>query len=501
MIPYRILIEREKDSPDKTAFISKKSGEVTFSQLAEKTRLLAKGFAIAGIGKGNVICALLPNCMEIVELYIAAGALGAVFQPMDFRFQGEELKNALVNTDVKIIFCHASGVNDALEAMIPASIKKVVIGGEKSGWTSYEKMFASSAEDITPPELDEKKDIALFLYTSGSTSGIKCVPMTWRQLDFFPADLFSSWDPDIFTRGISLLPLSHISGPIVINICLLFGGSYVITDRFAPSTIIQLIEEYRVGWTHSVPSIAGLLLRGNPEQHNLSSLKFIALMGTSVPVSLLKELERVIPSAMAVQGYGLTETSPLLTLETQKDHEKKIGSIGKALPGVEIRLVDKNGRDMPKGEPGEIIVRGPKIFSGYYGNPDLTAKVIKNGWFHTGDVAKCDSDGFYYHLGRLDDLIITGGLNVFPAEVEAAAAKYPGVREAVACSQPDPGRGSIICMDVCPCEGREIDIPRLRRFLKKHLAEYKIPKQINLVDEIAHTPTGKPIRKPKKNHK
>ncbi|MGB9499322.1 MAG: class I adenylate-forming enzyme family protein [Dissulfuribacterales bacterium] len=498
MIPYRILLDRAADLPDKTAFISKKSGEVSFSHLAEKTGRLAKGLVDAGIGKGDVVGALLPNCMEIVEIYIAAGAVGAVFQPMDFRFQGEELKNALINTDVKMIFCHSSGVSDALEAIIPASVKKILIGGKNPGWTGYEKMFASSAEGITPPDFDEEKDTALFLYTSGSTSGVKCVPMTWRQLDFFPSDLTDTWGSDIFTRGVSLLPLSHISGPIVINICLLFGGSYVITDRFAPGSIIRLIEEYRVTWTHTVPSIAGLLLRGNPEKYDLSHFKFIALMGTSVPVSLLKEIERVIPSAMAVQGYGLTETSPLLTLEPRQDHERKIGSIGKGLAGADIRLVDDDEKEVPVGEAGEIIVRGPKIFSGYYGNPALTEKIIKDGWFHTGDVAKRDSDGFYYHLGRLDDLIITGGLNVFPAEVEAAAAKYPGVRESVVYGEANPGRGSIICMDVCPCEGAEINVPQLRRFLQKHLAAYKIPKQINPVDEIAHTPTGKPIRKPKK---
>lgn len=498
MIPYQVLLERAANSPDSTAFISKKSGEVSFSQLAERTRRFAKGIADAGIGKGDVVGALLPNCMELVDIYIAAGAVGAVFQPMDFRFQGEELKNTLVNTDVKMIFCHRSGVNEALEAVIPASIQKVIIGGEKAGWTAYEKMFASTAGDIAPPKLDEEKDIALFLYTSGSTSGIKCVPVTWRQLDFFPSDLMDAWDPDIFTRGISLLPLSHISGPIVINFCLMSGGSYVITDQLAPSSIIELIEKHRVSWTHTVPSIAGLLLRGKPEKHDLGHFKFIALMGTSVPVSLLKELERVIPSAVAVQGYGLTETSPLITLETPQDHKKKIGSIGKGLVGVDIRLVDKNGKDVPEGEPGEIIVRGPKVFSGYYGNPKLTAKVIRDGWFHTGDVARRDADGFYYHLGRLDDLIITGGLNVFPAEVEAVAAKYPGVKESVAYAQPDPERGAVLCLDVCPCDGAEIELPLLRRFLQKHLAAYKVPKQIHPVDEISHTPTGKPIREPKR---
>jgi len=174
-----------------------------------------------------------------------------------------------------------------------------------------------------------------------------------------------------------------------------------------------------------------------------------------------------------------------------------MGSIGKALPGVEIRLVDEQGNEVPLDEPGELIVRGQKVFSGYQGNPELTARVIKDGRFHTGDVAKRDADGFYYHLGRMDDLIITGGLNVFPAEVEAAAAQYPLVKEAVAYALPDTSRGQAIGMDVCPNEGCEFDVNEFRHFLQKHLAGYKTPKHINVVEAISYTPTGKPIRKPK----
>lgn len=497
MIPYTVLLERASDSPDKTAFLSKASGEVTFSQLAGRTMRLAKGLKDEGLGKGDVIAALLPNCMEMVEIYIAAGALGAVFQPMDFRFQGEELKNALVNTAVRLIFCRGSAINEDLESVIPASVKKVIIGGSRTGWVAYEKIAASAAGETVPPHLDEDRDTAVFLYTSGSTSAIKCIPVTFRQLDFFPADLAYFWDSDALNRGITLLPMSHISGPIVVNTCLRFGFSYVITDRFTPGTLLKLMQEYHVTWAHSVPSIAGLLLRGNPEKYDLQHLKMIAMMGASVPVSLLRELERLIPSVDAIQGYGLTETSPLLTLGPPRDDDQKIGSIGKALPGAQIRLVDEQGNDVPLDEPGELIVRGPKVFSGYHGNPELTAQVFRDGWFHTRDVAKQDRDGFYYHLGRLDDLIITGGLNVFPAEVEAAAALYPPVKEAVVYAVPDASRGQAIGMDVCPCEGHEIDLNELRRFLQTHLATYKTPKHIHVVEAISHTPTGKPIRKSK----
>lgn len=478
-------------------FISKAAGEVSFSQLAVKSSCIARALQKFGIGKGDVIAVLLPNCMEIIETYIAAGAIGASFQPLDFRFQGEELKSALINTAVKMLISHTSAVTEGLESVVPASVQKIMVGGQRPGWAGYEEIFAGAADEMAPPAVNEEKDIALFLYSSGSTSEIKCIPMTFRQLDFFPDDLACFWDLSVIQRGISLLPLSHISGAVITNTCLKFGVSYVITVRFTPASILELMARHHVTWTHTVPSIAGLLLRGNPEKYDLSHMKMIALMGTSVPVSLLKDLERVIPSVQAIQGYGLTETSPLLTLEPPRDDAKKIGTIGKALLGVDIRLVDENGKAVPVNEPGELIVRGQKVLSGYYGNPKLTERVFNDGWFYTKDVAKCDADGFFYHLGRLDDLIITGGLNVFPAEVEAAAIQYPKVKEAVAYAIPDASRGQVIGMDVCPCEGCDIVPGELKRFLQSRLASYKIPMKIHLVDGISHTPTGKPIRKPK----
>jgi acyl-CoA synthetase (AMP-forming)/AMP-acid ligase II len=495
LIPYKMLLERAEDSPDETAFISEAAGEVTFLQLARRTARLAGALAKQGLGKGDVIAALLPNCVEFVELYIAAGGIGAVFQPLDFRFQGEELKNALVNTEVDVLFGHASGIDEGVESVIPESVERVVVGGARAGWADYEQLAASDADAVVVPSLDEDRDVALFLYSSGSTSEIKCIPVTFRQLDFFPDDVFAFWGLPTISRGINLLPMSHISGPVVVNTCLRFGVSYVITNRFSSGTILKLMQDHQVTWTHSVPSIAGLVLRGRPEAYDLKHMKMIALMGTSVPVSFLRELERSIPSAAAIQGYGLTETSPLLTLVPSGGDGQKLSSIGKALPGAEIRLLDEQGSEVPVDEAGELCVRGPKVFSGYYGNPALTARVIRDGWFHTGDVAKQDADGYFYHLGRLDDLIITGGLNVFPAEVESAAAQHPSVKEAVVYAVPDASRGQVIGMDVCAREGYEIDVKELRGFLQEHLASYKTPRYIERVDAIDHTPTGKPIRK------
>jgi fatty-acyl-CoA synthase len=218
-------------------------------------------------------------------------------------------------------------------------------------------------------------------------------------------------------------------------------------------------------------------------------------MGTRAPISMLEELEKAIPSCKAIQGYGLTETSPLLTLMTLDSHLDKRGSIGGAVGDVEIRVVDNDGRDVSSGAPGELIVRGPKIFDGYVGNPELTSSVFRDDWFHTGDVVRLDVDGFFFHLGRLDDVINTGGMKVYPAEVEGALLKHPGIEEVVAYALPDEQRGFAVAADVQLAQGASLNKADLQQYLQGQLADYKIPRNIAFVDEIAHTPTGKPIRR------
>jgi fatty-acyl-CoA synthase len=210
---------------------------------------------------------------------------------------------------------------------------------------------------------------------------------------------------------------------------------------------------------------------------------------------MLEELEKAIPSCKAIQGYGLTETSPLLTLMDQDSHAEKLGSMGSAVGEVEIRVVNSEGTDVPNGEPGELIVRGPKVFAGYVGEPELTSSVFREEWFHTGDVVRADTDGFFYHLGRLDDVINTGGLMVYPAEVEGAILKHSAVEEVVAYAVPDEQRGFAVAADVMLTKGASVTEVDLRKFLHGQLADYKIPRSVAFVDDISYTATGKPIRR------
>jgi long-chain acyl-CoA synthetase len=218
------------------------------------------------------------------------------------------------------------------------------------------------------------------------------------------------------------------------------------------------------------------------------------MMGTSIPLPLLNAFQTAQPHIKVIQGYGLTETSPMITLVEPDRAQEKLGSIGRAVPGVEIKIVDENGKELGNEEPGEIITRGPHVMKGYFRRPDATAARIREGWLYTGDVGKRDRDGYFYHLGRRDDMIITGGLNVYPAEVENLIYTYPGVQEAIVFAIPDIKRGHVIGAAVVARGGAHLVEKELLTFLRANLANFKVPDKIVLRESLPRTSSGKTVR-------
>jgi acyl-CoA synthetase (AMP-forming)/AMP-acid ligase II len=217
-------------------------------------------------------------------------------------------------------------------------------------------------------------------------------------------------------------------------------------------------------------------------------------MGTTIPLPLLRAFQAAQPHIKVIQGYGLTETSPMITLVEPEKAQTKMGSIGRAVMNVDVKIVDEAGKEVPTGEPGEIITRGPHLMQGYFRKPAETAARIRDGWLYTGDVGKMEADGYYYHLGRRDDMIITGGLNVYPAEVENLIYTYPGVQETIVFAIPDPKRGHVIGAAVVPRPATEIVEKALVSFLRGNLANFKVPQKIVIRESLPRTSSGKLIR-------
>jgi long-chain acyl-CoA synthetase len=487
-----VLEKTAHRQPEKTAIIAKDE-ELTFAALNDRVQALAANLQQAGIGQGDRVGVLLPNCAAIPLSYFATQKIGAVTVILDARLKGKELQGVLKDAAVKLLVVHRELRAEAEEALKELGpIPLWVVRGE--GDESFEKRFSAPEISASLPRLHADDD-ALILYTSGTTGEPKGVVLSYRNLAQYPRVMAEMGMTDASTIRGCVLPMSHIVGPVVCNDLADKGFTLVIFDQINPVTLLEGIQKHRVEVFESVPIVFQLVLGVRDlASYDTSSVKIAAMMGTSIPLPLLRAFQSAQPHIKVIQGYGLTETSPMITLVEPQKAQGRMGSIGRAVPEVEVKIVDEAGKDVPIGETGEIITRGPHVMKGYFRKPAETAARIRDGWLYTGDVGKMEADGYYYHLGRRDDMIITGGLNVYPAEVENLIYTYPGVQETIVFAIPDPKRGHVIGAAVVPRPAAEIVEKEMVSFLRGNLANFKVPQKIVIRESLPRTSSGKLIR-------
>jgi long-chain acyl-CoA synthetase len=482
--------------PHKTAVIFKDQA-LSFFNLELMATRLANKLRTFDVDRNDRVAIVLPNSSQWVVAYFSIMKLGAVAVPLDFRLKGEELSPILTDARVKVAITSELYSSVAVFSEVE-SINGVIVTGARveDGLSSYEEVLGD--ESLSSPIMVESSEDeeALYLYTSGTTGKPKGVVLSFANLDMFPegmGTILKTSGDDVLG---CLLPMSHITGPILCNELVVRGSTLFIFDQLRPDKILSGIERQRVTYFHSVPPIFEALLHvPHKERFDLSSLRFIAMMGTSVPLPLLTTFKKTFPSVAVIQGYGLTETSPFITLLPLEYAETKIGSIGRAVPRAEVKLVNEQGEEVPVNDVGELIVKGPMLMKGYHNNPDATRERIRDGWLYTGDLCRKDEDGFYYHLGRKDDMIIVGGLNVYPAEVEQVLQAHPLLLEVGVVGMPDKDRGEIIKAAVVVKPGSEITKKEIITYCKQRLATFKVPKIVELWDELPKSSTGKIARR------
>jgi len=487
-----VLRETATRQAQKTAIITKDE-ELNFGTLDERVQALAVNLQREGVSRGDRVGLLLPNSAAIPLSYYATQKIGAVAVILDVRLKGKELQGVLTDADLKLLITHEQLFPEVEEIFRSMPAVPVWIAGGQ-GARALEARFSAPSVAIESPHMNADDD-ALILYTSGTTGEPKGVVLSYRNLRQYPTVMRDMSVTDATTIRGCVLPMSHIVGPVVCNELAERGYTLVIFDQINPITLLEGIQKYRVNVFESVPIVFQLLLGvKNLASYDTSSVKIAAMMGTSIPLPLLQAFQKAQPHIKVIQGYGLTETSPLITLVEPAKAQAKMGSIGKPVPGVEVKIVDQNGADVSVGEPGEIITRGPHVMKGYFRRPQATAERIRNGWLHTGDVGKAGADGYYYHLGRRDDMIITGGLNVYPAEVENLIYTFPGVQEAVVFAIPDAKRGQVLGAAIVPRSGAELSEKDLLTFLRANLANFKVPDKIVIREALPRTSSGKTVR-------
>ena len=492
----KVLNDTVQRIPHKTAVIFKDQ-VLSFAHLELMATRLANKLRTCKVDRGDRVAIVLPNSAQWVVSYFSIMKLGAVAVPLDFRLKGEELFPILTDARVKVAITSELYSSVAVFSEVE-SINGVIVTGERvaDGLISYEEVTGD--ESLSSPVVVESSEDeeALYLYTSGTTGKPKGVVLTFANLDMFPegmGTILKTSEDDVLG---CLLPMSHITGPILCNELVVRGSTLFIFDQLRPDKILSGIEQQRVTYFHSVPPIFEAILHvPHKERFDLSSLRFIAMMGTSVPLPLLKTFKKTFPSVAVIQGYGLTETSPFITLLPLEYEQQKMGSIGVAVPRAEVKLVNEQGEEVPVQDVGELIVKGPMLMKGYHNNPEATRERIRDGWLYTGDLCRKDEDGFYYHLGRKDDMIIVGGLNVYPAEVEQVLQGHPLVQEVGVVGMPDKDRGEIIKAAVVVKPGSELTKKEIIAYCKERLATFKVPKIVELWDELPKSSTGKIARR------
>lgn len=487
-----VLEQAAQRFPDKRALIAKE-GEMTFSQVNQRAGSLAGHLQGEGIKPGDRVGLLLLNSLAFALCYYAVQRIGAVSVVLDARLKGKELEGVLQDADLSLCITHQRlmpEIGPTLKEFRQVSLW--VVDGE--GEQSFEKRLSAPPKDFVRPKLNPDQD-AVILYTSGTTGELKGVLLNYVNLAQFPYCMGQVWKTDANTILGCVLPMSHISGPIYCNEIIDKGSTMVIFDQMNPVTLLEGIQKHRITFFHGIPIIFQLLLNvPNLNTYDTSSVEIAGMMGMSVPLPLMRAFKAAQPHIKAMQGYGLTETSPLITGTEIQDADAKMASIGKATPGIEVKIINDQGQEVGEGEEGEIVTRGPHVMKGYFRKPDATAERIRGGWLYTGDIGRRESDGYYYHLGRKDDMIITGGMNVYPADVENMLYELPQIQEAVVFPIPDAKRGSVIGAAVVLRQGQSVNEKEMLAFLRSNLASFKVPQEVKIRESLPRTPSGKVIR-------
>lgn len=472
-----------KEQPRKVVLVD---GDIRldFAELNRIANAVAKGLAQEGVRPGDVVALMLGNRAEFAYLYYGAMKLGAIVAPIDPRMAAPEIEKLLMLTETKKTFV------DRKERLAELPHAVLVTGAEFHG-----RYLASGPREELSCPLDED-DVALYLHTSGTTGIPKVVELCYRHLDWFPQVMAEVWGTNETSILGMTLPMSHISGPIALNALVTHGSRLVIIRDVSPSSIFSAISKEKITVTWAVPPIFSAMARFARGSEDLSSLRFVAMMGTGVPLATMELFKKTFPGVPVLQGYGLTETSPFLTGLPVEFWQSKMGSIGRAVPRAEIVVMGEDGEILPPGQPGEIAARGPMVMKGYLKNPEATRARFRDGWFLTGDAGKMDEEGFFYHLGRNDDLIVTEkGLKLYPGEVENTLLSHPAVADAaVAMREEMPGGGKVLKAFVVLASNQEASEADLRVFCQKFLAPFKVPRVFAFRDALPKSPTHKTVR-------
>ncbi len=495
-----MLAEARAGHPDKPLCHIGQSS-FSYAQVDEISGRIATSLRHLGVGRGDKVAVQLPNLPQFLFAYFGILKAGAVMVPLNPLLRAREVSYHLQDSQARLLVTFENFAEEAVRGAHDIDGLEVYVvnlpGSDQrpDGTKHFDELyFADDTGEIEPTNAD---DTAVIIYTSGTTGKPKGAELTHFQLFMnctVAGELFEFRDDDV---GLAVLPLFHVFGlSSVLNVTVRFGGSLVLVPRFDAKTVVDELAHHRCTIFSGVPTMYYALLQADTEGHDLSAIRVAVSGGAAIPGEVIRAFEEKFPGVVVLEGYGLSETASTTTFNINAE-QRKVLSIGKPIWGVEVRVVDENGDELPSGSDnvGEIVIRGHNVMKGYYNKPEATAEAFRNGWFHTGDLAYRDEDGYFFIVDRKKDLVIRGGYNVYPREIEEVLFDHPGIAAAAVIGKPDDKLGQEVLAFVVAKEGASLTPDEVIAHCKERLAAYKYPRDVRIIDELPTGPTGKILKK------
>jgi acyl-CoA synthetase (AMP-forming)/AMP-acid ligase II len=495
--------------PDRTAMACEDDSR-TFAGLQDRVNRLATALQGMGVGKGDRVAIMALNSIPFVEVYYATARLGGVFVPLNYRAKHEELTYMCNNSETKALFVGQRYLDlcAAIRSELTTVQHLICVDGKANGMEDYEALLAANEPEEIWTDIDDN-DPTIVIYTSGTTALPKGVVLTHMGMSVYVTNTVTPADPSEENPDVLLVsvPFYHVAGATTMLSAVWAGRKMVILPQFDPKHWLEAVEKHRVTHSFVVPTMLKRIME-HPDfdKHDISSLKLVAYGAAPMPWEVVTHAVKVMKCGL-MNAYGQTESTSSLTFLGPEDHKipdgppeareralNRLRSVGRPMDDVVVMIMDPEGEILPPGQEGEIVAQGARVMAGYLNREEDTSAAIKDGWLHTGDVGWMDEDGYLYITGRTKDLIIRGGENIAPGEIEAVLQQHNAVEDCAVIGVPDVEWGEEVKAVVVLKHGYKATPDELSAFVKERLASYKVPKYYTFVGELPRNYVGKVLK-------